>query len=56
MDKTIIFRADDDTLEALERIMEHESKKRLEELSMSECIRFLIKREALRLKTECSCS
>lgn len=49
MDKTIIFRADDDTLEALERIKAHEAKNRLGELTSSECIRYLIKREALRL-------
>ena len=48
-DKVIIFRADDDTMEALERIKAHESEKRLGELTSSECIRYLIKREALRL-------
>lgn len=49
MDKTIIFKADDDTVEALELIKAHESEKRLESLSASECIRYLIKKEALSL-------
>lgn len=49
MDKTIIFKADDDTVEALELIKAHESAQRLESLSASECIRYLIKKEALRL-------
>lgn len=49
LDKTIIFRADDDTLEALERIRLHESEKRLGDISASECIRYLIKKEALSL-------
>ena len=49
LDKTIIFRADDDTLDALERIRVHESEKRLGDISASECIRYLIKKEALSL-------
>lgn len=49
MDKTIIFRADDDTLDALEQIRVHESEKRLGDISASECIRYLIKKEALSL-------
>lgn len=47
MDKQIILRADDETLTALERIKAHLAKKRLEQLSTSECIRYLIKKAAL---------
>lgn len=49
MDKTIIFKADEDTIDALERIRLHESEKRLGDISASECIRYLIKKEALSL-------
>lgn len=49
MSKMIIFQADDETVEALERIKAHESGKRLSDLSASECIRYLIKKEALSL-------
>lgn len=45
----IIFQADDETVEALERIKAHEAEKRLSDLSASECIRYLIKKEALSL-------
>lgn len=49
MDKTIIIRADSDTLEALERVKARESQKRLEDVTSSEAIRYLIKKEALEL-------
>lgn len=50
MDKTIIIRADDETLEALELVKAHESQKRLTSISSSECLRYLIKKEALTIE------
>ena len=51
-DKVIIFRADDDTMEALEKIKAHETEKRLGDVSWSECIRYLIKKEVLSLEAD----
>lgn len=51
MDKTIIIRADEETLEALEKVKAHESKKRLTNITSSECLRYLIKKEALSIES-----
>lgn len=48
-DKIIHLRADDETLEALEQIKAVESQKRLSNITSSECVRYLIKKEAVNL-------
>lgn len=50
MNKTIIIRADDETMDALEKVRASESEKRLTNISLSECIRYLIKKEAANLE------
>lgn len=49
MDKTIILRVDDETLDALEKVKASESQIRLTNITSSECIRYLIKKEAAAL-------
>lgn len=49
LDKTIIIRADDETLDALEKVKASESQIRLTNITSSECIRYLIKKEAAAL-------
>lgn len=51
-DKIIRLRADAETMEALDQVMAHESQKRLTNITASECVRYLIKKEAVSLSTD----